>query len=493
MIVCKFGGTSVADRNAILRLIAIIRAARQAAIQPESRDWRGPVVVVSALGGATDRLLGLAAEAGAGDVEGAREHVRALRDRHLEVAGMITIETDRAEVEQFIRQEFDTLDRVVGALGVLGEVSPRWLDAIAATGEILSSRIVAAALTSNGIAAGWVDSRQAVVTNGEHMAAAPLWPETTAALRKTVDPVLVARRVPVRGGFVGATAEGITTTLGRGGSDYSAAIVGACLDASEIQIWTDVDGMLTADPRVVKDTRLVPHLSFAEASELAYFGAKVLHPATIQPAVARNIPVRILNSKRPLDSEGTLITGDRPSGSGPLTAVASKTGVTVVDIASTRMLMAHGFLRRIFETFEKFKTPVDVVTTSEVSVSVTIDDTRRLPEIMAVLSEVADVTREDGMAILCAVGEGLQNDPAFVGRLLDAVGGVPVRMLSQAAARRNITLVINEADLVPALKRVHERFFGSVGSGEGLAESAPIDRAAGHAEAASAAKAGGQA
>ena len=475
MIVSKFGGTSVADRNAILRLIAIIRAARQAAIQPESRDWRGPVVVVSALGGATDRLLGLAAEAGAGDVEGAREHVKALRARHIEVAGIITIDADRAEVEQFIQQEFDSLDRVVGALGVLGEVSPRWLDAIAATGEILSSRIVAAALTSNGIAAGWVDARQAVVTNGDHMSAAPLWPETTAALRKTVDPVLVARRVPVLGGFVGATTDGVTTTLGRGGSDYSAAIVGACLEASEIQIWTDVDGMLTADPRVVKDTRLVPHLSFSEASELAYFGAKVLHPATIQPAVARNIPVRILNSKRPLDSEGTLITGDRPPGSGPLTAVASKTGVTVVDIASTRMLMAHGFLRRIFETFERFKTPVDVVTTSEVSVSVTIDDTRRLPEIMAVLSEVADVTREDGMAILCGVGEGLQNDPAFVGRLLDAVGAVPVRMLSQAAARRNITLVINEKDLVPALQRVHERFFGTGDSPAEAAEAAKAE------------------
>jgi aspartate kinase len=477
MIVSKFGGTSVADRNAILRLIAIIRAARQAAIQPESRDWRGPVVVVSALGGATDRLLGLAAEAGAGDVDGAREHVKALRARHLEVAGMITIDTDRAEVEQFIQQEFDALDRVVGALGVLGEVTPRWLDAIAATGEILSSRVVAAALTSNGIAAGWVDARQAIVTSGDHMAAAPLWPETKAALRKTVDPVLVQRRVPVVGGFVGATKEGTTTTLGRGGSDYSAAIIGACLEASEIHIWTDVDGMLTADPRVVRNTRLVPHLSFAEASELAYFGAKVLHPATIQPAVALNIPVRILNSKRPLDSEGTLVTSDRPPGSGPLTAVASKTGVTVVDIASTRMLMAHGFLRRIFETFERFKTPVDVVTTSEVSVSVTIDDTRRLPEIMTALSEVADVTREDGMAILCAVGEGLQNDPAFVGRLLDAVGAVPVRMLSQAAARRNITLVINENDLVPALQRVHERFFGA-----GLP-----------AEAADAAKAGGAA
>jgi len=461
MIVAKFGGTSVADRAAIQRLIGIIRAARQAAIQPESLDWRGPVVVVSALGGATDRLLGLAAEAGAGDIEGARHHVRALCDRHLEVAGVITTPAERADVEQFIRQEFDALERVVGALGVLHEVSPRWLDAIAATGEILSSRIVAAALSSQGLATGWVDARRAIVTDAEHSSAAPLWPETTKALQATVDPVLVDRRIVVIGGFVGATVEGVTTTLGRGGSDYSAAIIGACLDASEIQIWTDVDGMLTADPRIVTNTRVVPHLSFDEASELAYFGAKVLHPATIQPAVARNIPVRILNSKRPSDASGTLVTRDRPAGTGPLTAVASKKGVTVVDISSTRMLMAHGFLRRIFETFEKFRTPVDVVTTSEVSVSVTIDDTRRLPEIMAALTEVADVTRVDNMAILCAVGDGLQNDPAFVGRLLDAMEGVPVRMLSQAAARRNITLVIGEADLEPALRRVHERFFGA--------------------------------
>jgi len=461
MIICKFGGTSVADREAITRLMGIIRAARQAAIQPESPDWRGPVVVVSALGGATDRFLGLAAAAGAGDIEGARQQVRALCDRHLEVAGIIATPAERAAVEQFLRQEFDELDRVVGALGVLREVSPRWLDAIASMGEILSSRIIAAALSSHGLAAGWVDARKAIVTTGDFTAAAPLWNETTAAVHQTIDPVLIARKIAVVGGFVGATREGVTTTLGRGGSDYSAAIIGACLDATEIQIWTDVDGMLTADPRIVKNTKVVPQLSFAEASELAYFGAKVLHPATIQPAVVKNIPVRILNSRRPSDISGTLVTSARPASAGPLTAIASKKGVTVVDIASTRMLMAHGFLRRIFETFERFKTPVDVVTTSEVSVSVTIDDTRRVPEIMAALSEVADVTREDHMAILCAVGDGLQNDPAFVGRLLEAMEGVPVRMLSQAAARRNITLVIGEADLESSLRRVHEHFFGA--------------------------------
>jgi aspartate kinase len=460
VIVMKFGGTSVADPAAIERLMAIVRAARQVAIQPESDDWRGPVVVVSALAGVTDRLLGLAAEAGAGDAEGAREHVHALCARHLDVAGVIADGAERREAERFVREQCGELERIAGALAVLREVTPRWLDAIAATGEIVSSRIVAAALASRGLSASWVDARRVIVTTADHTSAVPLPPETSAALRSVIDPLLAARRVPVVGGFVGATRSGVTTTLGRGGSDYSAALIGASLGAREIQIWTDVDGMLTADPRIVPDVRLVPHLSFDEASELAYFGAKVLHPATIQPAVAQNIPVRILNSQRPQDPVGTLITRQRPRTGQPLTAVASKTGVTVVDITSTRMLMAHGFLRRIFEVFEQHCTPVDVVTTSEVSVSVTVDDTRRLSDIMSALADVADVTREDQMAILCAVGDGLHDDPEFVGKLLDAIGGVPIRMLSQAASRRNVTLVLRAADLEGALRRLHAQFFG---------------------------------
>jgi aspartate kinase len=319
--------------------------------------------------------------------------------------------------------------------------------------------MVTAALASHGLPSAWVDARRVMVTTADHTNAAPLEAETTAALTATVDPLLASRKIPVIGGFVGATKSGVTTTLGRGGSDYSASIVGACLSAEEIQIWTDVDGMLTADPRVVRDVRVVPHLSFAEASELAYFGAKVLHPATIQPAVGRNIPVRILNARRPEDPVGTLITRDRPASDEPFTAIASKTGVTVVDITSTRMLMAHGFLRRIFEVFEQHRISVDVVTTSEVSVSVTIDDARRVPEALETLRGVADVTREDGMAILCAVGEGLQNDPTLVTELLGATGGVPIRMVSQAAARRNITLVLRAEDLNSTLQRVHEQFF----------------------------------
>lgn len=468
MVVMKFGGTSVTDQPAIERLIAIVRAQRQADAQQEGGDARGPIVVVSALSGVTDRLLGIAAEAGAGDIAGAMNNLRDLRQRHIVVSQVIIDAALQHDVVGFLNREFDELERIVEALGVLREVSPRWLDTLAAMGEILSSRVVAAAITSHGLAASWVDSRLAVVTDGDHTQAAPLFPETTAALMLQVDPHLAAGRVPVMGGFVGATREGVTTTLGRGGSDYSAAIVGSCLGAAEIQIWTDVDGMLTADPRIVREPQVVPHLSFAEASELAYFGAKVLHPATIQPAVARDIPVRILNSRR-AQASGTLITSQRPPSGRALTAIASKKQVTVVDITSSRMLMAHGFLRRLFDVFERFRTPVDVVTTSEVSVSVTVDDRRRLPAIIEALSEFAEVNCEHDMAIVCAVGEGLQNEPSLAGKVLLAVGDVPLRMVSQAASRRNVTFVIRESDVVEALERLHDRFFVSETTSAGRA------------------------
>jgi aspartate kinase len=461
MKVMKFGGTSVADEPAIERLIAIVRAERQAEAQREGGDARGPIVVVSALAGVTDRLLGIAAQAGAGDMEGAHASLEDLRKRHRKITHVVSDPAERQAVAAAVDREFDEVDRIVRALGVLREVSPRWLDTLAATGEILSSQIVAAALTTRGLPATWVDARRAVVTDGEHTSAAPLFQETTAALMTDADPALAAGRIPVVGGFVGATTSGVTTTLGRGGSDFSAAIVGACLGASEIQIWTDVDGMLTADPRIVSDPQVVPHLSFAEASELAYFGAKVLHPATIQPAVARNIPVRILNSHR-AHALGTLITGERPVSERPLTAVASKRAVTVVDITSTRMLMAHGFLRRLFEVFERFKTPVDVVTTSEVSVSVTVDDARRLPAIVTALQEFAEVSWDDHMAIVCAVGDGLQRDPTLAAQVLSSVGDVPLRLVSQAASRRNITFVIRESDLPLALGRVHAKFLSAL-------------------------------
>ena len=456
MVVQKFGGTSVADPEAIRRLIEIVRSA-------QSRDGRGPVVVVSAMSKVTDALLGIASTAGAGRPGDALPLTDALCERHKSAVRALVSGAAQAPLLAHVAGQFDQLADIVRALAILREVSPRTLDVVAAMGELLSSRIVAAALTEAGVPADWVDARCAIVTDGEHTRAAPLGPETNAALRKTVTPVLEAGRVAVLGGFVGATKDGHTSTLGRGGSDYSGALVGAGIDAREIQIWTDVDGMLSADPRVIATPRLIEQLSFAEAAELAYFGAKVLHPSTILPAVERNIPVRILNSWKP-DEAGTLITARgraaRNAASGTrLTGLASKREVTVIDITSTRMLMAYGFLRRVFEVFERFRTAVDMVTTSEVSVSVTVDEHRNLDAIVHALSEFAEVSIERGLALLCAVGDRLQDEPEIAARVVSVLEEVPLKMISQAASRRNITVVLRQSDLPHAMQRLHEEFF----------------------------------
>ena len=452
MVVQKFGGTSVADPEAIQRLIHIVRTAR-------SRDGRGPAVVVSAMSGVTDALLAIAAAAGAGRVDDALSRLEQLRERHLAAARSLAPAEANKGLGGQISAHFDDLAALARALGVLRELSPRTLDVVAAVGELLSSRIVTAALAEAEVPSEWVDARRAIITNSDHTRALPLAAETEAALRASVLAVIDAGRVPVLGGFVGSTVDGHTTTLGRGGSDYSGAIVGAGIGAREIQIWTDVDGMLTADPRVISSPRLVPQLSFAEAAELAYFGAKVLHPSTIVPAVERNIPVRILNSRK-ADGTGTMITAEPPPSSMPLTALACKRDVTVVDITSSRMLMAYGFLRRVFEVFERYTTAVDVVTTSEVTVSVTVDDRRHLEAIVESLSEFSQVSVDHEMALLCAVGDRLRNEPAIAARAVGVLEEVPLRMISQAASRRNITVILRQSDLPHAMERLHEEFFG---------------------------------
>jgi aspartate kinase len=448
----KFGGTSVADPDAIRRLIGIVQ--RQQAM---SKNHTAPVVVVSALAGVTDTLVAVAQLAEEGEGARAAGELEALQERHIKVAEAVTT-ASRTRLLADVRCEFQELTGLVHALAVLREVSPRSRDAVHAVGEIVSSRIVAAAFADHGVPSTWLDARTVLITDAEHNAAAPDMAETCERAQARLAPEIAAGKVAVLGGFIGATASGVTSTLGRGGSDYSAAIFGACLDVDEIQIWTDVDGMLTADPRIVPQPRVVPQLSFNEASELAYFGAKVLHPSTILPAVSKNIPVRILNSRRP-ENAGTMITSDAMPEPGRLTAIACKRDVTVIDITSTRMLMAHGFLRRLFEVFERFKTAVDVVTTSEVSVSVTVDDTRRLDAILENLHNFAEASCERDMAIICAVGENLRADPTLFGRAVTALDRIPLRLVSQAASRRNITFVLRNSDVPHAMMRLHETFF----------------------------------
>jgi aspartate kinase len=455
MRVLKFGGTSVADESAIARVTSIVAAAHRSAA-----PGGGPAVVVSALGGVTDRLLEIASLARTGEAARAHEMVEDLRRQHLAVLDQVADERHAEPARTFADDQFARLSAMAGALAVLREASARSLDAVASVGELLSCRIVAAAFSSAGLPAVAVDPRLLMVTDETFTAASPQLEATRIHVQARLRPLLADGCITVTGGFVGATRSGVPTTLGRGGSDYSAAILGAALDAEEIQIWTDVDGMLTADPRVVANPRLVPFLSFAEAAELAYFGAKVLHPKTIQPASSRNIPVRILNTFRP-DVPGTLIADLVLPEAPAVTALASKTAITVITITSSRMLMAHGFLRRLFEVFERYQTSVDVVSTSEVSVSVTIDDLRHLDAIVAGLSAFAEVSVAHNLALVAVVGDRFGAEPGAFGRVVRALDGIPLRLVSQADARRNVTLVIDEDDLSRAMDRLHAEFFGS--------------------------------
>ena len=440
MIVMKFGGTSVESAEAIGRVAGIVRA----------RVEQRPVVVVSAMGRTTNKLLAIGEMAVSGRREEALASLSEMRAYHLREASGLGVD---AEVEA----GFHELAELVKGLAVMGELTPRATDAISSYGERISSVIVAAFFRHVGISAVHVDSRSVIVTDSRHMQAAPLFAESNAKLEATI-PALAHKQVVVMGGFIGATQDGVTTTLGRGGSDYTASIVGAGIGAKEIQIWTDVDGMLTADPTILPGGYRVETCSFAEAAELAYFGAKVLHPATVLPAIEKNIPVRILNSRRP-EVEGTLIVAEAPASSTPIRSIACKKNITLVNIVSTRMLMAHGFLRRIFEIFDRFETPVDMLATSEVSVSLTIDNTRALAAIREEIEEFADVSVEENHAIVCLVGENIRKIAGTTSRVFAALKDINVRMISQGASLLNISLVVAASDLHGAVESLHREFF----------------------------------
>jgi aspartate kinase len=313
-------------------------------------------------------------------------------------------------------------------------------------------------LIENGVSSRDVDARRCVITDDDYGCAAPLMDETIRCTREQLRPLVASSCIAVLGGFIGSTQTGETTTLGRGGSDYTAALVGAALEAKEIQIWTDVPGVLTADPRLVQNARTVPQLSFEEAAELAYFGAKVLHPKTLQPAIERDIPVRICNS-RAQESGSTLVVGETTKSPQTVKAIAHKTGVTTVQITSARMLGAYGFLQALFGIFAEHKTAVDVVTTSEVSVSLSLDDTTSLNEIVAKLEKLGSVTVEEKRAILCVVGEGLRTTPGIAARIFSTISDINVSLISQGASKINLTFAVEESRVREAVARLHQEFF----------------------------------
>src|SRR5689334_1365300 len=448
MIVMKFGGTSVQDAQAIERAAAIVGA----------RLSQKPVVVVSAMAKVTDQLLAMAKAAGEGDRDKAIDLCRKLQERHYDTAGELLGTARFTTFHNELAGEFEALDQLLRGIVAVGELTPRTTDNVASYGELLSSKLVAAAFSARGFDAEVVDSRECIVTDTNHMRAAPLFDETNARLKETVQPLLNAGRVPVMGGFIGATKSGVTTTIGRGGSDYSAAIIGAGLDAERIEIWTDVDGMLTTDPNLCPEAKRIKVISFEEAAELAYFGAKVLHPATVLPAIQKNIPVCILNSRNP-GCEGTRITAQAPVCRSTFKAIAAKKRITIVDIVATRMLMAHGFMRAIFEVFDRHRCAVDVVSTSEVSVSVTVDSNEAIPALAADLGKLADVKYEGRKAIVCLVGDNIRGTPGVAAKVFATIGDINVRMISQGASEINLTFVVEEDDVPEVVRRLHGTFF----------------------------------
>lgn len=445
--IMKFGGTSVEDANAFRNVASIVRAAVHSQ----------PVVVVSAIAGFTNSLLRSVEKAIRGDAKNATRSLEPDFARHNGIAKELLKTEAATSIEQIVgaaRTEIRQLHKIIAAHPV---TSPPLQDEIVAFGEHLSSQLLAAALREIGLAARYVDARRCIRTKEEYGSATPL-PATNEATQVEISPLLQAAKIPVMGGFIGSTDKGVTTTLGRGGSDYTAALIGAALDAREIQIWTDVSGVLTSDPRVVPNARTIPVLSYQEAAELAYFGAKVLHPKTIQPAIDKNIPVRVCNSREP-KAASTLIVSKSEATPQTVKAIAHKSGITTVQVTSARMLGAYGFLRALFEVFDNHRTAVDVVTTSEVSVSLSIDDASALPELVLDLEKLGAVEIEKDRTIISIIGEGLRSTPGIASRVFSVIEDINVSMISVGASSVNLTFMVDEAHAEEAIKRLHRVCF----------------------------------
>ena len=448
MIVMKFGGTSVEDAAAIGRAADIVC----------SRLAEHPVIIVSALAKVTDELVAMSQAAGRSDREEALVMARNARERHYSVAGELLGTGLFTRFHSELESDFDALEELLRGIAAVGELTPRSTDSVLSFGERISSKIVTEAFSARGIDAMLVDARECIVTDASHTKAIPNFEETNLRIQARVKPLVEKRRVPVLGGFIASTLNGITTTIGRGGSDFSAAIMGAGIDAERVEIWTDVDGMMTTDPRLCPNAHRIKIIGFDEAAELAYFGAKVLHPATLLPAVQKNIPVYVLNSRNP-KNQGTRITARPPRCANIFKAIAVKKRITIVDIVAARMLMTHGFLRAVFEVFDRHRCPVDVVSTSEVSVSLTVDSNEQIPAVAADLQKLADVKYSGRKAIVCLVGETLRHTPGVAAKLFSAIPDVNVHMISQGASEINISFVIDEEDVERTVSRLHETFF----------------------------------
>ena len=438
MIVMKFGGTSVGDASRIRNVAKLVK----------SYFGRKPVVVVSAVTKVTDALTKLASEAAQGKGDST---FASIKEMHHGILKELKLSNSLLE------KDFQQLEEIFKHTKSLNHMDAAVMDNFQSFGEQLSSKIVAAQLNSIGVNAKAFNAWElGLFTDDEHGNAKPL-PKSYASINKSIKALKV---IPVITGFIGKADDGSITTLGRGGSDYSAAVIGSAIKAEEIQIWTDVNGVMSTDPRIISSAKTIPEVSFAEAAELAYFGARVLHPKTILPAMEKNIPLKVLNSFEP-ENKGTTILPKGVRSKQTVKAIASKKNITLINVASTRMLGAYGFLAILFGVFAKYKKSVDVISTSEVSVSLTVENGENLEQILAELRGIGDVSVLKNKAIICAVGEGMKNALDIVGKTFTTLAehNINVEMISQGASKINVTFIVDEHDADKAVKILHKTYF----------------------------------
>ena len=452
MIVMKFGGTSVQDESAIKRAAQCV----------SERLREQPIVVVSALAGVTDALAEMLRLAACDRLEDAFRGLQELRCRHQQVLERLVGEHAGSATATASRSLLDSVEKNLRDIHACGGVAPSTADLVLGVGELLSSRIVADAFNALELGAVWVDARECMVTDANHTCAIPDVERSSARLRAQLSPLLAMGAVPVIGGFIGATGDGVPTTLGRGGSDLSASVIGAALNVDRIEIWTDVEGIMTTDPRMCPEAQPIDVISFDEAAELAYFGAKVLHPATLIPAIRHSIPVLVLNSRNP-NGAGTCICVGAPRSRTTFRAIAAKRDVLAINVRSPRMLGTNGFLRGVFEILERHGSAADLVSTSEVGVSIALQRSRNLDPLLCDLRKLGEVEAEDHKAIVCLVGKDIRGRVGIAARVFEtiAAAGINVHMISQGASEINVGFVIEDRDAPEAVRQLHRRFFES--------------------------------
>ncbi|MGN0187952.1 MAG: lysine-sensitive aspartokinase 3 [Candidatus Cryptobacteroides sp.] len=449
MIVMKFGGTSVANYEAVSRMISIV----------EGKLSERPVVVVSALSKVTDLLYRLADAAAASDRNAVDEMLVELRERHLNLAKQLLEGKDDICQEALKRIDgiCDSLASFVCAVCSLGELTPRSKAKIIANGEWLSSNIICYAMNARGIRTGFVDARNIMITSNDYLKGEPVISEIQKRAPEEIGKAYEGKDAVITQGFISSSENGEPTVLGRGGSDYSASLIGMAMDATRIEIWTDVDGVRTADPRVVPNTKSIEKISFEEAAEMAHFGAKVLHPLTIEPAVMKDIPVYVLNSMNP-SGKGTAILKDEMIGDG-VKSVSFKENILLLNIFSTRMINVSGFLQKVFAIFSEHKVSVDLISTSEANISLTMDGNQNINKVVEELSKFAQVDVDRDKSQVSVIGKNIGNLKGVLRQTMTSLSGCNVYMISQGASFVNISFVVDRSSLRDAVNATHKCLF----------------------------------